>query len=98
MSKSEAENRALQRRRMRAGRLLLRGVVQAEVARKVGVSRTSVSGWNEQLDGGGLATLQSGPRGRPSGRDAQQKLELVRLLKEGALAQEFATELWTLRR
>jgi transposase len=30
--------------------------------------------------------------------DAQQKVELVQLLKEGALGQGFATELWTLPR
>lgn len=98
MSKSEKEGRALQRRRMRGGRLLLRGVAQAEVARKVGVSRTTVSVWNEQLSGGGLIALKRRPRGRPGGLDAQQKIELVQLLKEGALARGFATELWTLRR
>lgn len=98
MSKSEKEGRALQRRRMRAGRLLLRGVPQAQVARKVAVTRTTVSTWNEQLNAGGLPALKRRPRGRPSGLDAQQKVALVRLLKEGALAQGFATELWTLRR
>jgi len=98
MSKSEREARALQRRRLRAARLLLRGVPQAEVARRVAVTRTTVSTWNEQLESGGLEALKRRPRGRPSGLDAQQKSELVRLLKEGALAQGFATELWTLRR
>ena len=98
MSKSEKKSRALQRRRMRAGRLLLRGVPQAEVARRVAVTRTTVSTWNEQLESGGLEALERRPRGRPSALDAQQKVELVRLLKEGALAQGFATELWTLRR
>lgn len=98
MSKSDREGRALQRRRMRAGRLLLGSMTQAEVARKVGVTRTTVSDWNEQLEPGGVEALKRRPRGRPSGLEAQQKLELVGLLKEGALAQEFATELWTLRR
>jgi transposase len=98
MSKSEKEARVLQRRRMRAGRLLLRGVAQAEVARRVAVTRTTVSTWNEQLQSGGLEALKRRARGRPPGLDAQQKSELVRLLKEGALAQGFATELWTLRR
>lgn len=98
MSKLEKEDRALQRRRMRAGRLLLRGVPQAEVARRVAVTRTTVSAWNEQLNCGGLQGLRRRPRGRPSGLDGRQKVELVRLLKDGALAQGFATELWTLRR
>jgi transposase len=98
MSKSEKEARILQRRRMRAGRMLLRGVPQAEVARRVAVTRTTVSTWNEQLQSGGLEALKRRARGRPSGLAAQQKDQLVRLLKEGALAQGFATELWTLRR
>jgi transposase len=98
MSKPGIEERILQRRRMRAGRLLLRGMTQAEVARKVGVTRTTVSDWNRQLMAGGLEALEHRPRGRPSGLDAQQRLDLVKLLKEGALAQGFPTELWTLRR
>ena len=98
MSKSDKQSRALQRRRMRAGRLLLRGMAQADVARKIGVSRTTVSVWNEQLGTGGLQGLKRRPRGRPSGLDGPQKVELVRRLKEGALARGFATELWTLRR
>jgi transposase len=98
MSKPGKEERVLQRRRMRAGRLLLGGMAQSEVARKVGVTRTTVSDWNRQVIAGGLEALQRRPRGRPSGLDAQQRTDLVRLLKEGALAQGFATELWTLRR
>ena len=98
MSKSEREARTLQRRRMRAGRLLLRGVPQAEVARRLAVTRTTVSTWNEQLESGGLESLKRRPRVRPSGLDAQQKTGLVRWLEEGALAQGFATELWTLLR
>ena len=98
MSKPDKQSRVLQRRRMRAGRLLLGGMAQAQVARRVGVSRTTVSVWNEQLEAGGLEALRRRPRGRPSALDAQQKSELVKLLKEGALAQGFGTELWTLRR
>src|SRR6185437_7608221 len=94
----EKKDRQLQRRRLRAGRLLLRGVPQAEVARRVEVTRTTVSAWNEQLESGGLEALKRRPRGRPGGLDAQQKSELVNRLKQGALAQGFATELWTLRR
>jgi transposase len=98
MSKPDKDSRVLQRRRMRAGRLLLGGMAQAEVARKVGVSRTTVSVWNEQLQAGGLQGLRRRARGRPSALDAQQKTELVKLLKAGALALGFSTELWTLRR
>jgi len=53
MSKTEQEGKLLQRRRLRAGRLLLKSVAQAEVARRVGVTRTTVSEWNEKLEDGG---------------------------------------------
>jgi len=43
---------------MRAGRLLLKGVAQAEVARRVGVSRASVCEWNGRLAQGGLDALR----------------------------------------
>lgn len=98
MSKSEKTDRSLQRRRLRAGRLLLRGVAQAEVARRVGVTRTTVSDWNEKLNAGGLQLLKRRPRGRPPGLDGVQRRTLVRHLKQGALAAGFATELWTLPR
>lgn len=98
MSKSERVGISLQRRRLRAGRLLLRGVTQAEVARRVGVTRTTVSDWNEKLNAGGLKSLQRRPRGRPSGLDAAQRRTLIKHLTRGALAHGFATELWTLPR
>ena len=59
MRKSEMESKLLQRRRFRAGRLLERGVAQAEVARRVGVTRTTVSQWNAQLKAGGLDALRA---------------------------------------
>lgn len=98
MSKSEKMGLSLQRRRLRAGRLLLRGITQAEVARRLGVTRTTVSDWNEKLNAGGLQALKRRPRGRPRGLDAAQCRALIERLKEGALAHGFATELWTLRR
>ena len=98
MSKTERVGQVLQRRRLRAGRLLLRGVAQAEVARRIGVTRTTVSEWNEKLQAGGLESLRRRPRGRPAGLDAAQRRALSGRLKSGALAAGFATELWTLPR
>ncbi len=98
MSKTERVGQVLQRRRLRAGRLLLRGVAQAEVARRIGVTRTTVSEWNEKLQAGGLDSLRRRPRGRPAGLDALQRRALSGRLKSGALAEGFATELWTLPR
>lgn len=98
MGKSEREAKSLQGRRLRAGRLLQRGVAQAEVARRVGVTRTTVSQWNRQLEAGGMEALKSRRRGRPSGLDDTQRRELMRALTAGALAEGFATDLWTLPR
>ena len=98
MRKSEKVAQTLQRRRMRAGRLLLRGVAQAEVARRVAVTRTTVSGWNRDLEKEGLEGLKAGVRGRPSKLNAEQRAELLKALMNGALAEGFPTDLWTLAR
>ena len=98
MKKREEKAKKLQRRRLRAGRLLLKGVAQAEVARRVGVSRATVCDWNARLQQGGLDTLRRRPRGRPAGLDAAMQTELARLLRAGAMAQGYAIELWTLAR
>lgn len=98
MSKTERQSELLQRRRLRAGRMLRRGVAQAEVARRVSVTRTTVSQWNAQLQSGGLEALKRRPRGRPAGLESSQRRELMQALKAGALAEGFPTDLWTLPR
>lgn len=89
---------SLQQRRLQAGRLLMYGMRQAQVARAVGVTRKAVSLWNKQLMAAGLLGLKGRPRGRPAGLSEEQRRELLGLLMNGALAQGFATELWTVRR
>lgn len=97
--KRENKQKQLERRRLQAGRWLVKGVRQAEVARRTGAAKSTVHLWAQQLRRGGLAALKStGPRGRPSGLDATQRRELGRELKRGAVAHGFATELWTLAR
>ena len=49
---------ALGRRRLRAARLLAKGIHQSEMARRVGVHRQSVSRWAQQLEAGGLHGLK----------------------------------------
>lgn len=89
---------ALQRRRLRAARMLAKGVAQAEVARQVGVTRQSVSRWARTWASEGAGALKARALGRPSDLGFKQRRELVRLLKRGALSAGFATELWTLPR
>ena len=88
----------LQRRRLRAGRLLQKGVAQSEVARRVGVSAEAVRKWRLKLEEDGPEALKNGRRGRPAGLDELQRRELVKALKTGAVMQGFPTELWTLPR
>lgn len=90
--------KALQRRRFRALRLLSKGVSQAEVARQLGVSRQSVSHWARVWAEEGEAALKASPVGRPAELDAEQRRELIKILKRGAVVSGFPTELWTLPR
>ena len=90
----------LEKRRLEGARLLKRGVAQAEVARRLGVSRQSVSVWAKQLAelNGGVGKLKAKPLGRPKWLDAAQCQTLGAMLLKGALAAGFPTELWTVKR
>lgn len=92
------EAKRLERRRLRAGRLLKRGVTQAEVARRLKVSRATVHDWNRRIEEGGLEALKRGTRGRPAKLDAARREKLTTALQRGARAHGYATELWTLPR
>ena len=95
----EEQRKQLERRRRRAARLLERGVAPAEVARRVGVSRTSVHRWGKRLEKHGEQGLKRAARlGRPRGLEDAQRAQLALALKQGALAHGYATELWTLAR
>ena len=80
----------MEERRLAAGRLLRAGTVsQAEIAREVGVSRASVTRWQQRLARGGIRA----PR-----LTAAQWRQVGRVLDRGAVAAGFETEQWTLRR
>jgi transposase len=97
---SKTRDRAkLEARRLEGAHLLQRGVKPAEVARRLEVSRTSVFRWAQALAVNGRRALRKGPRiGRPPGLSDAEKKRLVNALKAGALAQGYATDLWTLAR
>jgi len=89
----------LEARRLQGARLLQRGLKPAEVARRLDVSRTSVGRWQQALRSKRRDPLRQAPRtGRPPRLTDAQKKRLIAALAAGALAQGYATDLWTLAR
>lgn len=86
----------LERRRLRAMRLLDGGHTVTEIARIVGVHRGSVYRWIDARDEQGLDGLRARPSpGRPPRLSEEQGSELVTLLTQGARAHGWQTDLWT---
>jgi transposase len=70
-----------------------------EVARAVGVSRSSVKRWNAAWQTGGVNALAAKPHPpRATELSEKQKLQLVKLLLSGPRAAGFGTDLWTCAR
>lgn len=89
----------LERRRMKAGKLLARGVSQAEVARRLGVHRQSVSRWSAELEQGGPESLRGAGRAGRKRRLSDSQLEqLEQMLEAGPETAGFPTNLWTCER
>lgn len=87
---------ALERRRMRAARLLKKGHSEAEVARRVGVHRQSVNRWSKQLAAVGRAGLRrKGRAGRPPRLSAHDLRRMEARLKAGPEAAGYGSGLWT---
>jgi transposase len=89
----------LQARRLRATELFATGVPQAQIARQLGVSPQAVSVWHARFKAGGTDALRSrGPTG-PAPKVSDARLAGVEhALLEGASANGFVGELWTLDR
>ena len=89
-------------RRLEAARLLQAGrLSQAEIARRLGVSRMAVSQWAKHLrqHPDDLASLKSRPRpGRPPRLTAGQWPHVRQRLTQGTLRAGFETERWTRQR
>src|SRR5207245_9826501 len=86
----------LEQRRCRGARLLRQGVPQAEVARRVGVHRESVSRWVQQLEQGGRRALRkAGRAGRKPRLNAADLRRIEQGLRRGPVALGYETTLWT---
>jgi transposase len=96
---AQQQRQRLQARRLRAGELFATGVRQAEVARHLGVSRQSVHLWHQRWQAEGTDGLRSRGRTGPAPRLSDSQLyQVEQALLEGAGANRFAGELWTLDR
>lgn len=86
----------LERRRLRAIRLLQEGHPPVEVARIVGCDRRSVRRWKASYRQRGKRGIQAQPvPGRPLKLDATDRKALERVLLRGAQAYGFPSDLWT---
>jgi transposase len=86
-------------RRLHAADLFAQGIHQAEVARRLGVSRQTVSRWHARWTNDGTDSLRSaGPPGRTPKLSPAQLEAVEQALLQGAKAHGFDTDLWTLTR
>jgi transposase len=89
----------LERRRRRAVELVRQGERPAQVARFLGVHRSSVSRWRAAADHGGDAALAARPHPhRPPHLSGDQLHRLEALLARGAQAHGWPNGLWTTAR
>jgi transposase len=90
---------AMEERRMQAVDLFRRGVIPAEVARRLGVSHQVVSEWRKAWQEGGRRALRSAGRvGRPAKLSTAQLAKVEKSLVKGAEANGYVTDVWTLPR
>lgn len=86
----------LERRRLRALRLLGEGFAPVEVARQIGVDRRSVRRWKAAARNGGTAAVSAKPAsGRPRRLTSRKLTRLRGILIKGAQAAGLPTDLWT---
>src|SRR3954466_5271733 len=92
-------HQAMEERRMRAAELVERGVIPAEIARRVGVAHQVVSDWRKAWRQGGREALRSaGPAGRKPKLNDAQLTDVESALTAGAEANGYLGDLWTLPR
>jgi transposase len=95
----EGSARQLEARRTKAVSLLKQGHSYQAVARMVQSSISSLVRWMQSFRRKGKAGLKPRPTpGRPPQMKHQQKQQLIGLLKQGARAAGYSTEMWTTRR
>jgi transposase len=96
---SRRDRTALERRRLKATKLFLKGHSQAEVARKLKVTREASRQWYDTWQQKGKDGLKSIGKPGPKPQLTPEKLKLVeKALLRGPNAYGFKTQIWTLGR
>ena len=90
----------MERRRLQAAKLLKRGLSQAEVARRLKVSRESVRRWSNRIETGSprLGLSKAGRAGRKPKLGPAELKRLKAILKAGPAKSGFPNGPWSLRR
>lgn len=91
--------RSLEQRRRRALRLLDQRLSLNEVARRIGCHASSVMRWRDARERYGDEGVKAKPAcGRPPKLKSGERKRLVSLLRKGAMANGYRTDLWTTAR
>lgn len=93
------DHTAMEKRRLEALSLLVEGISQSEVARRLNVSRQAVSKWMAAKRTGGVKALAS--KGKPGRKTAPTPAEMKKVeaaLVKGPVKNGYRNDLWTLRR
>lgn len=99
MARPKGSAEVIEARRRQALRLLDQDYSLGEVGRMLGCAPSSVMRWRDARTRGGKQALKVRPTpGRPAQLKARDRLRIVACLMKGALANGFATELWTISR
>ncbi len=89
----------MEQRRMRAVELFEQGVIPAEIARRLGVTHQIVSEWRKAWSRAGRDGLRGAGRAGRKPKLSQEQLQQVEVaLADGAEANGYVTDLWTLPR
>ena len=98
MGNQKRDVSGLMSRRLQAAALFAKGLSQAEVARRLGVSRTSTMHWYDAWKAKGKQGLQLAEHfGRPTKTTAADLAKIEAALLKGPAAHGWTTEIWTLR-
>lgn len=86
-----------ERVRLKAGKLFQKGILQAEVARRLKATPAAVNYWhNSWKDRGGRGLRSKGHPGFESKLTEEKRLLFKRAILKGPLAHGYQTDLWTL--